>query len=204
MKNNKFYAAVIMLLSVVAVGVLIFLSPVEEEEYEYYSATSEITGAFYSDNTVTSTSTPTVSESADKVNTTEAPQTLPVQTTTMTESMTKAPVRLEYGKGNTYFDDSAECKFIQIVTTERGIDSSLLVSIYSLPDEGLNYVLEFYPGERTADNLRRVYLIDVNGKIDSVAADKSEERENISAAENTVCMTILIRQGIFPCIGDLL
>jgi|LSQX01.3.fsa_nt_gb hypothetical protein len=125
------------------------------------------------------------------------------QTETTTIPLT-SPIRLEYGKGNMYFDSSPENKFIQKIVDERNIDEKLCVSVFALPDEGLNYVLEFSDLSFTFDDLRRVYLIDINGNLDSVAAKDSSERENVTAVENNICMNVLIKQGVFPCIEQYL
>ena len=103
-----------------------------------------------------------------------------------------------------YFDSSPDNKFIQKIVDERNIDEKLCVSVFALPDEGLNYVLEFSDLSFTFDDLRRVYLIDINGNLDSVAAKDSSERENVTAVENNICMNVLIKQGVFPCIEQYL
>lgn len=91
-------------------------------------------------------------------------------------------------------------KFIKTVRETRGIDPSLLAAVYAVPESGQNYVFEFRSAERTAENIRRVYLLDADGKIISVAASASEERENLSVTENWFCMTVLIKGMVFPAV----
>ena len=57
---------------------------------------------------------------------------------------------------------------------------------------------------RTADNIRRVYLIDSSGKITYVSAASSSEAENVSVVENWFNMNVLIKGMIFPAIEDQL
>jgi len=98
-----------------------------------------------------------------------------------------------------------ENKYIKTVVSERKIDSSLLVAVFSVPESGQNYVFEFQSsGERSADGIRRVFFINSSGKIESVAASKSNEKENLSATENWFSMNVLIKRMIFPAIKDMM
>ena len=92
--------------------------------------------------------------------------------------------------------------FISAVRSARGIDPSLLAAVYSVPESGQNYVFEFKSAERSAENLRRVYLLQADGAILSVAASNSAERENLSATENWFCMNVLIKNMVFPAVKD--
>ena len=155
--------------------------------------------------------------------TTEIPQTALVpETTTQTESTTqKTPettstvqsaditlnMSVPEANGTMEVDVNEDNKYTQIVVSERNIDSSLLVAVYSVPESGQNYVFEFSAaGEenRTAENIRRVYLIDSSGKITYVAAASSSEAENVSVVENWFNMNVLIKGMIFPAIEDRL
>lgn len=94
-------------------------------------------------------------------------------------------------------------KFIKLISEERGIDSDLLVAVFAVPESGQNYVFEFTSStKRTADALRRVYLIDADGAVTGVAASKGAEKENLSAVENWFCMNVLIKGVIFPAIAN--
>lgn len=81
-----------------------------------------------------------------------------------------------------------------------GVDPSLLAAVYTVPQNGQNYVFEFSGAERTARTLRRVYLLDESAAVRSVAAADQAERVNISAAENWFCMNVLIRGVVFPAV----
>ncbi len=109
--------------------------------------------------------------------------------------------------GTMEVDLSEDNKYTQIVMSERDIDPSLLVAVYSVPESGQNYVFEFSSSgadNRTVQNLRRVYLIDSSGKITYVSAASSSEAENISVIENWFNMNVLIKGLIFPAIEDRL
>lgn len=100
-------------------------------------------------------------------------------------------------------DSSPDNRLIRIVCSERGIDAELLAAVYAVPESGQNYVFEFYTADkRTADSIRRVFLINEKGKITSVAAVKADEKENISSVENWFCMNVLIKEVIYPAIAE--
>lgn len=100
-------------------------------------------------------------------------------------------------------DTSPRNKYIMIVNKNRDIDTSLLAAVYSVPESGQNYVIEFYDDEgRDADDIRRVYLIDSDGKIVSVTAVSAKEKENLSSVENWFSMNVLIKEVIYPAIKD--
>lgn len=138
---------------------------------------------------------------------TQAPATAsptPTQTT---------PTETESSKeGELLVDSSAENRFIRIVLDQdKELKPALLTAIYTLPDKGQNYVLE-WNGQtdkdgkiiRSADTIRRCYLIDKEGKIDSVAATDEKERVNISRTENAVSMNTLIKKILIPAVeGEL-
>ena len=153
--------------------------------------------------------------------TTLAPETtVPVGTTAVQESTTKKVaettsassdltlnVSVPEANGTMEVDLSENNKYTQIVVSKRGIDASLLVAVYSVPESGQNYVFEFSSAgaeNRTVENLRRVYLIDSSGKITYVAAASSSEAENVSVVENWFNMNVLIKGMIFPAIEDRL
>ncbi len=69
--------------------------------------------------------------------------------------------------GENYLSDSANNEFIKLVSQKFGVDSKSLVAIYSVPDSGTNYVLQFKKSligstyKKSPDNLERVYHIGV-------------------------------------------
>ena len=205
MKKNTYYLPLFGVIAAVMLGLLFFLGFNGEEEITYEPAFVQTTRQTKATTTAIVTEVETSKRAETEAQTTTV---LQQATTKVAEHITEVPsnteILLSYGKGNTYFSAAAENKFISYISAERGISPSFLVAVYSLPDEGLNYVLEFSGEEKSYDTLRRVYLINESGNIESVAASNSDECENISAAENAVCMKVLIKQGIFPCIEDLL
>lgn len=112
-------------------------------------------------------------------------------------------IELPSANGKMEVDTSRGNKFTVIVSDERKIDAAYLVAVYSVPDSGQNYVFEFSSKtSRSEDDLRRVYLIDTNGKITGVAAKKASEKENISSVENWFCMNVLIKKLVFPAVAE--
>ena len=125
------------------------------------------------------------------------------ESTTVAHDITQVDLSIEMPEknGSMQTDSSPDNKFIEIVKNERKIDDKLLVAVFSVPDTGQNYVFEFKSADnRGADNIRRVYLIDKKGKITSVAAVNSAEKENVSSVENWFCMNVLIKEVIYPAI----
>lgn len=201
-------------------------STVREEETTQQveeSATQETTTLASETTAGAETTTLVVETTVSAETTTLMPQTtLPPETTTEKESTTQdvtetAPpvtasditlnMSVPDANGTMEVDLSDDNKYTQIVVSERDIDSSLLVAVYSVPESGQNYVFEFLSAgaeNRTAENIRRVYLIDSAGKIAYVAAAYSSEAENVSVVENWFNMNVLIKGMIFPAIEDKL
>ena len=112
-------------------------------------------------------------------------------------------IQLPEANGTMEVSTDPQNAFIRAVHETRGIDVSLLAAVYAVPESGQNYVFEFTAAsERTADSLRRVYLLLADGTIVSVAASNSAERENLSATENWFCMNVLIKNMVFPAVKD--
>ena len=68
--------------------------------------------------------------------------------------------------GDNYLSDDPNNEFIKLIASTYNIDTKALVAIYSVPDSGTNYVLQFKAGgilnktyEKSPDNLYRVYHI---------------------------------------------
>lgn len=118
---------------------------------------------------------------------------------------------LPEANGKMIFNDSPDSKYMQIVIEKYKFNPKMLASVYSSPNTGQNYVFEFNGTKdssgryiRNQDTLRRVYLIDENDNIVSVAAAKSSERVNISQSENWISMEVLIKKMILPEIQEQL
>lgn len=100
-------------------------------------------------------------------------------------------------------DVSPDNKFISAVHNKRKINKALLAAVFSVPESGQNYVFEFKNvNHRRAKDLRRVYLLDQDLNIVSVAAALDNEKERISSIENWFSMNVLIKEVIFPAIED--
>ena len=70
--------------------------------------------------------------------------------------------------GDNFLSDDPNNEFIQLIADTYKLDKASLVAIYSVPDSGTNYVLEFKgsgllgnkpPYEKNVDNLKKVYQI---------------------------------------------
>ena len=76
-------------------------------------------------------------------------------------------VEIPDANGENFLSDSASNEFIKLVSSKFGVDSKSLVAIYSVPDSGTNYVLQFKKSligstyKKSPDNLERVYHIGV-------------------------------------------
>lgn len=136
-----------------------------------------------------------------------APLTEPSQTLPVFPEATSGEVDLSIvlpeANGKMEVSTDPDNEFIAAVHRQRKIDPSLLAAVYAVPESGQNYVFEFTSAnERTAESLRRVYLLQADGTILSVAASDNAERENLSATENWFCMNVLIKNMVFPAVKD--
>ncbi len=70
--------------------------------------------------------------------------------------------------GDNFLSDDPNNEFIKLIADKYDLDPASLVAIYSVPDSGTNYVLEFKgsgllgnkpPYEKSVDNLKKVYQI---------------------------------------------
>ncbi len=67
--------------------------------------------------------------------------------------------------GDNKLSDSPDNEFVNLISETYGVDKSVLVAIYSVPDSGTNYVLQFKKGflglvdKRSPDDLVKVYHI---------------------------------------------
>lgn len=123
------------------------------------------------------------------------------QIQTTTEETTEYNPLEEYEKlsknGENQLSDHHNNKFIKIVSEKYGVDKELLVAIYSEPDTGNNFVLEF-SGKRnddgnvikSPDTLVKVYSIDKKQNI-SVATGKVTGNVGVSYAEGMLCFNMI-------------
>ncbi len=99
--------------------------------------------------------------------------------------------------GDNVLSDHHNNKFIKLVAENFYVDKELLVAIYSVPDTGNNFVLEF-SGKRdrdgnvikSPDTLAKVYSIDKSQNI-SVATGKTKGNIGVSYAEGTLCFNMV-------------
>lgn len=99
--------------------------------------------------------------------------------------------------GDNILSDHHNNKYIKLVSEKFGVDKELLVAIYSTPDTGNNFVLEF-DGKRdkdgnvikSPDTLTKVYQIDKNKNI-VVATGKVKGNIGVSYAEGTLCFNMI-------------
>ncbi len=73
--------------------------------------------------------------------------------------------------GDNFLSDDPNNEFIKLIASKYGIDTDALVAIYSVPDSGTNYVLQFKGKKeslfgktvytKSPDNLERVYHIGI-------------------------------------------
>lgn len=109
--------------------------------------------------------------------------------------------------GENQLSDHHNNKYIKLVAEKYNVDTELLVAIYSVPDTGNNFVLEFN-GKRdgdgnvikSPDTLNKVYSIDKNGNI-SVATGKTTGNVGVSYAEGTLCFN-MIKTIVMPQYPD--
>lgn len=109
--------------------------------------------------------------------------------------------------GTNQLSDHHNNKYIKLVAEKYNVDTEMLVAIYSEPDTGNNFVLEFN-GKRdedgnvikSPDTLSKVYQIDKNKNI-SVATGKSTGNVGVSYAEGTLCFN-MIKTIVMPQYPD--
>lgn len=109
--------------------------------------------------------------------------------------------------GENQLSDHHNNKFIKLVSERYKVESELLVAIYSEPNTGNNFVLEFN-GKRdedgnvikSPDTLSKVYSIDKNNKI-AIATGKTTGNVGVSYAEGTLCFN-MVKTIIMPQYPD--
>ncbi len=99
--------------------------------------------------------------------------------------------------GENYLSDHYENEYIQLVEREYGVDTDLLVAIYSVPDSGTNFVLQFNGKTnskdeiiKSPDTLEKVYQIDLDKNI-KVATGTSQGNVGVSYPESVLCFNMV-------------
>ncbi len=99
--------------------------------------------------------------------------------------------------GQNVLSDHIDNKYIKQISTSYGVDSDLLVAVYSEPDTGNNFVLEFNGKKdsdgtvvKSPDTLAKVYQIDKNGGV-KIATGQQTGNVGVSYAEGLFCVSMI-------------
>ncbi len=123
-----------------------------------------------------------------------------IQTTQKNENNNYDPIE-EYEKltknGENQLSDHHNNKYIKLISEKYNVDKELLVAIYSEPDTGNNFVLEF-SGKRneegnvikSPDTLVKVYAIDKKQNV-CIATGKTTGNVGVSYAEGMLCFNMI-------------
>lgn len=129
-------------------------------------------------------------------------------TTTQVNATTKNEAIDYYEKlspnGDNILSDNCENEYIKLISETYDVDADLLVAIYSTPDTGNNFVLQFSGDkhldgsyEKSPDELVKVYQIDKEKNI-KIATGTEKGNVGVSYAEGMFCFhmvkTIVMEQ----------
>ncbi len=99
--------------------------------------------------------------------------------------------------GDNILSDHYENEFIKLISTNYNVDSDLLVAIYSEPDTGNNFVLQFNGTRdsggnivKSPDTLEKVYQIDIDRNV-KVATGTQSGNVGVSYAEGIFCFNMV-------------
>ena len=99
--------------------------------------------------------------------------------------------------GENKLSDNPDNEFIALVSEKYDVNPELLVAIYSVPDTGVNYVLEFAGSRdkngniiKSPDTLSKLYYIDLNKNI-KVATRSGIGNVGVDAAEGMFTIGIV-------------
>lgn len=99
--------------------------------------------------------------------------------------------------GDNVLSDHHDNQYIKLVAGEYDVDTDLLVAIYSVPDTGNNFVLEFDGTKdssgnyiKSPDTLKTVYQIDLERNI-KVATSSGVGNVGVSYAEGLFCFNMV-------------
>lgn len=99
--------------------------------------------------------------------------------------------------GENVLSDHYENEFIKSVSSRYGVDSDLLVAIYSVPDTGNNFVLQFNGKKdssgsivKSPDTLEKVYQIDKDRNV-KIATGTQSGNVGVSYAEGIFCFNMV-------------
>lgn len=111
--------------------------------------------------------------------------------------------------GDNYLSDDPNNEFIKLVSSTFDVDEKALVAIYSVPDSGTNYVLQFKKSllgstyEKSPDNLYRVYHIGLAPEraISYTSGSLITGNYNCQAAEGVLVFN-LVQTQVMPQYPD--
>ncbi len=99
--------------------------------------------------------------------------------------------------GENILSDHYSNEFIKLVSNQYGVDTDLLVAIYSEPDTGNNFVLQFDGSKdssgniiKSPDTLEKVYQIDLDRNI-KIATGTQTGNVGVSYAEGMFCFNMV-------------
>ncbi len=118
----------------------------------------------------------------------------------LTKASSVGGVVIPNKNGDNYLSDAPNNEFIDLISRTYNVDKKALVAIYSVPDSGTNYVLEFKASglinktyEKSPDNLKRVYHIGLapERKISYTSGNLVGGNYNCSGAEGMVVFNLV-------------
>lgn len=100
--------------------------------------------------------------------------------------------------GENYLSDDPNNEFISLIASTYNVDKNALVAIYSVPDSGTNYVLQFNGdgSVKSPDNLYRVYHITVapEREISYTSGKLFSGNHNCNGAEGMIVFNLVKTQ----------
>lgn len=100
-------------------------------------------------------------------------------------------------KGTNILSDNCENEFIKLISETYDVDCDLLVAIYSVPDNGDNFVLQFNGAKdskgnyiKSPDTLKKIYQIDKSKNV-KIATGKTIGNVGVSYGESVLCFNMI-------------
>lgn len=160
------------------------------ENPDFYQTTQGDLGDYFTEDVVTdSFSEPVSSDSGQQGNGSDNKNTTKNTAIENYEKLSK--------NGDNMLSDHHDNQYIKLVAGEYDVDTDLLVAIYSVPDTGNNFVLEFDGTKdssgnyvKSPDTLKTVYQIDLERNI-KVATSSGVGNVGVSYAEGLFCFNMV-------------
>lgn len=160
------------------------------ENPDLYQTTQGDLGDYFTEDVVTdSFSEPVSSDSGQQGNGSDNKNTTKNTAIENYEKLSK--------NGDNMLSDHHDNQYIKLVAGEYEVDTDLLVAIYSVPDTGNNFVLEFDGTKdssgnyvKSPDTLKTVYQIDLERNI-KVATSSGVGNVGVSYAEGLFCFNMV-------------